>query len=80
MWLHEKRCIDEANGEVLGFLDPDDKLSEIAIERMVASHILKKESISILKSFCLWRKSKGFNNIKLSKTDTENFLFRITMW
>lgn len=40
----KKRCIDEANGEVLGFLDPDDKLSEIAIERMVASHILKKDS------------------------------------
>lgn len=31
----KKRCIDEANGEVLGFLDPDDALMSDALKMMV---------------------------------------------
>lgn len=34
----KKRCIDEAIGEILGFVDPDDKIAENAIQEMVNMH------------------------------------------
>ena len=34
----KKRCIDEAHGEICGFLDPDDALVNNAIEVMIKSH------------------------------------------
>lgn len=34
----KRRCIEEANGEICGFLDPDDKLALNAIEIMVDLH------------------------------------------
>lgn len=34
----KKKCIDNANGNICGFLDPDDKLSPDAIEVMMIAH------------------------------------------
>lgn len=35
----KKRCVDEANGEICGFLDPDDALDENALRKMVNAHV-----------------------------------------
>ena len=34
----KKRCIDEASGEICGFVDPDDTITLTAISKMVAAH------------------------------------------
>jgi len=34
----KKRCIDEAKGEILGFVDPDDVITPDAVSKMVAMH------------------------------------------
>lgn len=34
----KKRCVNEASGELCGFLDPDDKLSLDALKKMVIAH------------------------------------------
>lgn len=39
----KRRCIEEANGEICGFLDPDDALTESALEEMVKCHLEKPE-------------------------------------
>lgn len=45
----KRRCIEEANGEICGFLDPDDALAESALEKMVKCH-LERVSTSIVHS------------------------------
>jgi glycosyltransferase involved in cell wall biosynthesis len=45
----KNKCAQLANGEILGFLDPDDALKKEAIERMVFEH-LKDENVSIITS------------------------------
>lgn len=34
----KKRCIDEAAGEILGFVDPDDTITPDAVSAMIAAH------------------------------------------
>lgn len=45
----KNKCAQLANGEILGFLDPDDALKRDAIERMVFEHI-KNKNVSIITS------------------------------
>lgn len=40
----KRRCVEEANGEICGFLDPDDKLVSQALEKMVNLHLEKPET------------------------------------
>lgn len=50
----KRRCADLANGEICGFLDPDDMILENALELMVNVH-LKHQNVSIVYSktyFC----------------------------
>lgn len=39
----KRRCAELANGEICGFLDPDDALTEDALEVMVEEHIRNKD-------------------------------------
>lgn len=45
----KRRCVELASGEILGFLDPDDALSEIALSTMVYEHI-KNANASLISS------------------------------
>lgn len=45
----KRRCADEANGEICGFLDPDDVITPDAIEKMILEH-KKNPSCSIIYS------------------------------
>ncbi len=50
----KRRCIEEATGEICGFLDPDDTLAPEALEEMVSLHIKnpKCSMIHSKKYFC----------------------------
>ncbi len=41
------RCIEEANGVICAFVDPDDKLKDNALEIMIQKHIEWKEAVLI---------------------------------
>ncbi|MBS7255476.1 glycosyltransferase family 2 protein [Flavobacterium branchiicola] len=45
----KNRCADLANGEILGFLDPDDALKKNALEVMMNAHI-KRQEMAIISS------------------------------
>ena len=45
----KRRCAELANGEICGFLDPDDALTENALEVMVEEH-KKREDVSLISS------------------------------
>ena len=38
MGFTKRRCVEEASGEICGFVDPDDALTEDAVEISVKSH------------------------------------------
>ena len=42
----KRRCAELANGEICGFLDPDDALTENALEVMVEEHGKREEIFS----------------------------------
>lgn len=68
----KRRCVELANGEILGFLDPDDALSEVALSTMVDEHI-KNANASLISSgyyYC----DKNLNVIK--KTSEKPIYFR----
>lgn len=44
----KRRCADEANGEICGFLDPDDAITSEAIEIMVNKHLLNSNHSLII--------------------------------
>ncbi len=50
----KKRCIDLANGDILGFVDPDDALAPHAIALMVAQHQLHPQAALVYSNlyFC----------------------------
>ena len=43
----KKKCLEFAKGEICGFVDPDDKLTEDAIELMIKKHIESPETVLI---------------------------------
>ena len=47
----KKRCIDEASGEICGFLDPDDTLTLDAISKMVTAHASKPDASLIYSDY-----------------------------
>lgn len=42
----KRRCVEEAQGEVCGFLDPDDFITPIAIERVIKTYQLNKDCVA----------------------------------
>ncbi|WP_128330139.1 glycosyltransferase [Apibacter sp. HY039] len=46
----KRKCIELAKGDILGFVDPDDKISETAIEDMVHTHLENPNSSIIYSS------------------------------
>lgn len=50
----KRRCVELANGELCGFLDPDDKLVSNALEVMVQQHENKPQCSLIYSTLCLW--------------------------
>ncbi len=49
----KRRCAENANGEICGFLDPDDTLLPQAIEKHVAAHI-SLPGVSVVYSRCFY--------------------------
>lgn len=47
------RCAELANGEICGFLDPDDALTNTALEESVEAHIVQPNA-SLVYSDCFW--------------------------
>ena len=47
----KRRCVEQANGDICGFLDPDDILAENAIQIMFAEHE-KHRDTSLINSTC----------------------------
>lgn len=73
----KRRCVELSTGEILGFLDPDDKLAEDALADMVALHC-ENEDCSLIYSSLYEFNSKNTELI-ISKTigkieDGEDFL------
>lgn len=54
----KRRCIEEASGEFCGFLDPDDKLSEDAIQCLVNEHRHHPECSLVYSTLFLWDPGK----------------------
>lgn len=50
----KRRCVELANGELCGFLDPDDKLLSNALEVMVQQHENKPQCSLIYSTLYLW--------------------------
>ncbi|PKG51719.1 glycosyltransferase family 2 protein [Olleya sp. 1-3] len=49
----KNKCCEYANGEVLGFLDPDDAIKPIALEVMLNAHKMYKEAAIITSNYQL---------------------------
>ncbi len=49
----KRKCVELANGELCGFLDPDDALTEEALSVMVSEHVNRKEA-TIIYSNLYW--------------------------
>lgn len=47
----KKRCIDEASGEICGFLDPDDTLTLDAVNEMVEAHLNKPNAALVYSDY-----------------------------
>lgn len=67
----KKRCIELADGEIMGFVDPDDKIVPNAIELMVEQHIKYPKSALIYsnhfdcdENFNVLYESKGYQVIQ----------------
>lgn len=54
----KRRCAELANGDICGFLDPDDSLLSEALLKHVGVHV-KMPNVSIVYSRCYYRNSKG---------------------
>ena len=68
----KKRCVEEASGEICGFVDPDDALTEDAIEFSVKAH--SNDCIATYSQFYLCDE-----NLKIKKifnTDIANSFHR----
>lgn len=64
----KRRCVEEASGEICGFLDPDDLLSSTALEEVVAAYQLETKCIATYSKIKLIDKdSNEIGDFKFSK-------------
>ncbi len=71
----KRRCAELANGEICGFLDPDDTLLPDAIQKHVAAHI-ERPNVSVVYSRCYYCDPSGRivgKNRKLNLREGETF-------
>ncbi|MFV0507242.1 MAG: glycosyltransferase family 2 protein [Bacteroidales bacterium] len=71
----KRRCAEEANGELAGFLDPDDALMPEAVEEMVKMHA-KHPEVSLVHSnylYCNEKLEKGIEK-KTKYRDEQDYL------
>lgn len=68
----KKKCAELSTGEICGFLDPDDAISETAIEEMVNKHIELPDVGLIYSNFIFCNENLEPKNIHLQKK-IENF-------
>jgi glycosyltransferase involved in cell wall biosynthesis len=47
----KKRCIDEAKGEILGFVDPDDTITPDAVRKMIEAHQAHQQAALIYSNY-----------------------------
>ena len=71
----KKRCVEEASGEICGFVDPDDALTEDAIEFSVKAH--NNDCIATYSQFYLCDENLKIKKIfkKTTKVKNNNPLF-----
>ena len=71
----KKRCVEEASGEICGFVDPDDALTEDAIELSVKAH--NNDCIATYSQFYLCDENLKIKKIfkKTTKVKNNNPLF-----
>ena len=55
----KKRCIDEASGDILGFLDPDDALMAHALSVMISAHEKQPDASLISSNFFICDSNMG---------------------
>ena len=73
----KRRCAQLANGELCGFLDPDDKLESNALELMVLQHKAKPNCSLIYSTLYLWEATTDSKTILEdvgAMADDESFL------
>ena len=73
----KSKCVNHANGEYAGFLDPDDKLDEKAVEIMVNSHISNKKASLIYSTFYVINensKNQEISNFPYQIPETSSYL------
>ena len=73
----KKKCIENCNGVIAGFLDPDDLLKENAIETMVNEHIKHKNHSLIYSDIITCDEELNItgNQIQIQIPDDSSFLF-----
>ena len=54
----KRRCAELAHGDICGFLDPDDTLTEDALEKHIKVHS-SQPKVSVIYSRCYYRDNKG---------------------
>lgn len=68
----KRRCVEFSTGEICGFLDPDDAISETAIEEMINKHTELPDVGLIYSNFIFCNENLEPKNIHLQKK-IENF-------
>ena len=72
----KRRCIELAKSEIVGFLDPDDSITENAIGKMFSLHNENKDVSLIYSSLNLCDDNLNFQSIRKSKqVENENVNF-----
>lgn len=72
----KKRCIDEANGELMGFVDPDDAITSNALEEII-THFSSERISAVYSQFMICDKNmnpeKVFDKSKQTKNNNPYF-------
>lgn len=67
----KKRCIEEANGEILGFVDPDDAITNDAIEKLIKNYSSDK-IVAVYSQFIICDKNLNVEKICQKSRQTQH--------
>lgn len=59
----KRRCCELANGELCGFLDPDDKLTDEALDVMVKEHVVRPDCSLVYSMSFFWNDVDGTGTV-----------------